>query len=252
MIRRILLIASLCIVFNVLHSQDTQTELFAEANRAFKQENYDQAIKLYSTILEQDFISEELYYNLGTAQLKENLISDAILNLNRCVKLNARHKQAINNLNIARGLVKTEISAIPEFFLARYWKNCSQLFSSTIWAILGLIFAIGFAISFYYWLIPDDRQVKKRAFFVGLSALASFVIISCAGYSKLNIETSQEKAVLMTESELYSGADDRSEVLLQLTPGVEFTVTDQIGEFYKVLLMDKEVGWIKKTMAELI
>jgi len=226
--------------------------LMEQAQLLTKQEKYSDAAELYQQILDSGEFSESLYYNLGTAYVHESKVPQAILYLRKSLKLQPGDVDTHQNLKIARNMVQTEIIPIPEFFLTRYWKTFSKLFSSTVWGIIGLLCLIILGIGFYSWLMGNEIGKRKKAFYTGLMALLLFLISIGAGWTKLLDENSQTQAVLMEPTSLLLGADERSEEILNLSPGVELEILDEIGDFYKVKLFDQELGWINKEVLALI
>lgn len=238
------------VVFSMLAS--TPAELLDEANLLAKQENYSDAINLYEQIVESEHSSEDLYYNLGTAYIHQSKVGEAIVYLRKALKVDPQHKAAFQNLKIARSMVSTEVIAIPEFFLTRYWTRFSNLISSTVWACLGLLLLIGMVYGFYQWLIGEETNKRKKAFYVAISCALLFLISFSAGFTQRNYEINDNYAVIMKDTHLLSGADDRSEELYPLSPGVELKLMDKIGEFYKVKLVDQETGWINEDKLRII
>lgn len=230
----------------------TPAELLDEANVLAKQENYGDAIKLYEQIVDAEHSSEDLYYNLGTAYIHQSRVGEAILYLRKAIKLDPQHKAAFQNLKIARSMVSTEIIAIPEFFVTRYWSRFSNIISSTAWAGLGLLLLIGMVYGFYQWLIGIDTSKRKKAFYIAVACALLFIISFSAGYTQRNYEINDNHAVIMTDTHLLSGADDRSEELYPLSAGVELKLLDKIGDFYKVKLVDQETGWINQDKLRII
>lgn len=233
-------------------SASTPSELLTEADLLAKQENYAEAAKLYEQIVETDHVSEDLYYNLGTAYVHQSKVAEAILYLKKALKIDPKHKAALQNLKIARNMVSTEIIAIPEFFLLRYWKIFSNQLGSTLWACLGLILLIGMVFGFYKWLIGTDLQVRKKAFYLAVFSALLFLLTFFAGMTQHKWETNSDFGVIMTDTQLLSGADDRSEELYPLSAGVEIKLVDKIGDFYKVKLVDQEEGWINQDKLRII
>lgn len=230
----------------------TPTEMLSEANLLAKQENYADAIKLYEQIVETEQSSEDLYYNLGTAYIHQSKVADAVLYLRKALKLNPQNKAVLQNLKIARSMVPTEVIAIPEFFLTRYWTTLSNQIGSTAWAWLGLLLLIAMVFGFYNWLIGTDTDKRKKAFYVAIFCLVLFLFTFLAGLTQYKYESNSEQAVIMKEIQLLSGADYRSEELYPLSPGVEVKLMDKIGDFYKVKLVDHETGWINQSKLRII
>lgn len=227
----------------LLHASSPE-EMLNEALALSKQEKYAEAALLYEQILDAGVSSQGVNYNLGTAYLHESKIAKAILFLRKSLKLDPSDEDALQNLKIARSQVVTEVIAIPEFFIKRYWDRFALLFTSSVWAILGILCLILMLVSFYYWLMANDISTRKKAFYLCVLSLILFFISLFSGITKLGFENSTDQAVVMKETNLLIGADERSESLQGLSPGVELTIIDEIGDFYKVKLFDQEIGWV--------
>lgn len=235
-----------------LATEESTIELLDQAQLLHKQEKYAEAVKLYTQIIDSGHYSESVYYNLGTAHVKEANVPSAILYLRKSLKLDPGNADSQQNLKIARSMVDTEIIPIPEFFITRYWTQFSKILSSTVWAIIGLMSLLGLLAGFYFWLIGTDVDKKKKAFYLAIAALLFFLVSFAAGLTKLSNENDQNQAVLMKATPLLIGADDRSEEIMNLSPGVEVEILDEIGQFYKVRLFDRELGWINKELLAVI
>jgi tetratricopeptide (TPR) repeat protein len=233
-------------------TQADATKQLRDAELLLKNNEVEDAISLYESILSEGYTSEQLYYNLGTGYTSVSQPGKAVLFLKKALKINPRHSEAKHNLEIARRIVDTEVLPIPEFFLLRYWRSISNVFSSGTWAILGLLSIIAGAVAFYFWLFGNSTHQKKKAFYGLLAGILLFLFCIAAGWSKYIEETTEKYAVIMDASPLFEGPDDRSKELLQLSPGVECVILDQINPYLKIKLRDQEIGWIPKEKVERI
>lgn len=242
----ILILFLCCLAF----AQTDASEKLKEAERLLKEDKIADAVSLYEDIVSEGYTSEDVYYNLGTAYTSLAKPGKAVLYLKKALKSNPLHSEAKHNLAIARNTVDVEILAIPEFFLLRYWRSFANIVSSGLWAVLGLLSLIAAAVAFYYWLFGTSMEQKKKAFYGLLVGTLFFLLSFAAGWSKYQEETTQKYAVIMEPSALFEGPDDRSEELIQLSPGVECVILDQIGAYLKLKLRDQEIGWINAEKVE--
>ncbi len=229
-----------------------ENELLQRATAALEAGDYQSAISQYIEITESGYTSPDLEYNLGTSYLKQEDGANAILHLRRALKESPRHSAAQHNLKIARNIVETEISLIPDFFLLRYWRSLYRLLSSSAWAVVGFTCLLGIVAAVYAWLFPQSRRMKRMAFSSGIAFTILTLVCLLAGYGRHADETSTDQAVITAASDFYIGADDRSESLGYLSTGVECVIVDQIGDFLKIQLRDKEIGWIEASKLTII
>ncbi len=238
------------ILFSCLSFAQDASEQLKDAERLLKEEKVEDAVSLYENILSEGYASEHVFYNLGTAYTSLGKPGKAVLYLKKALKSNPLHSEAKHNLQIARNTVDLEIIAIPEFFLLRYWRSFAGIMSSSVWALLGMLCLIAAAIACYYWLFGQSIERKKKAFYGLISGVLLFLLTLAAGWSKYKEETTTKYAVIMESSALFEGPDDRSEALIQLSPGVECVILDQISTYLKVKLRDQEIGWVSAEKLE--
>lgn len=230
-----------------------QEDQFLQANNAYNQSDYGKAISLYEEILSTQQESADLYLNLGNAYLKNNQLGKAVLNYERGLKIDNSNKLLLQNLKFANKQIETPLTLIQDFFLSRYWHTVVTSMSSGGWASLQIILLILIAIALGFWFLGKSLSNKKTAFY-SLIILVSILLFSIlAGTTKYNIERNATHAVVINNSaSLLTGASPQSELLLNLSEGIKVKLLDQIEDYYKVELIDKEVGWIALSELEAI
>ena len=235
----------------ILIAQDNLT-LFEEANAAYIAKEYAQAIEKYEQILNTGEVSSDLYYNLGNAYYKLDQKGKAILNYERGLML-SNNADLKYNLELARKGLEDEIEVLPPFFLSQWWAGVRQLASSKGWTIIALLmFWLGIA-GLIVWQLAGQRKQKKLGFLAGLLLLAfSFFPFALAVHS-MQLEADSGRAVVMSEEgNLRSGPDEVSTSIMLLHEGTLVEILDQIGDWYKVRLMNGEQGWLKVNVVEKI
>lgn len=252
--RYLLIILSFVLVSNIVYAADgSPQELWQEANKAYKAEQYKEAIQKYESILSTGNYSKELYYNLGNSYYQEKQIASSILHFERALKISPYNKDVQYNLSIAKLELADDIEVLPPFFLAAWWKNIHQLTSSTSWAILSILMMIIGVAGLIMWLIGQDRSQKKRGFIGGISLIALSLLFLGLAFSQSVEENNSGEAIIMTqEINLQSAPESQSNTILQLHEGTKVTILDQIGDWYKVLIANGEQGWIEKNTIEKI
>ena len=243
MMKRILLLSFFGLT---LYCSSAQVEsLFQQANEAYSEKAYAKAIELYGQLVEQDYQSVELYYNLGNSYFKQQELGRAILFFEKALLLDPDDEDARHNLQLARSLTKDDIAVLPPFFLARWWGGIRQLNSGLGWALVSiLVLWLGIA-GLVIWLVARERQRKKLGFILGGVLILLSVFFLALARSQSQIEDHNNMAIVLAkETSLKSAPDEESTELLLLHEGAKVELLDQIGSWSKVRLMNGEQGWL--------
>ncbi len=229
------------------------TQLFQEANELYQSNEFTTAIEKFESIEKQGYRSPELYYNLGNAYFKIHKPGKAILNYERALLIaNTESRSDITfNLELARKSLPDEIEVLPPFFLKRWKRNLNRLASSKSWSIVALILfwlSIG---GFVVWLKGKSREQKKIGFVVGMCVLILSVLPFLIAIDSSQTERNSGLAVIMSnEVDLRSAPDEVSNSVFILHEGTSVELLDQIGDWYKVKLLNGEQGWLPKKALE--
>ena len=250
---RKLILNTLLFILPALVLASDAEKIFEEANELFKSNEFSAAIEKYEAIEMQGYKSSELFYNLGNAYYKINKPGKAILNYERALLIStAKSRSDIKyNLDLARENLPDDIEVLPPFFLKRWKENVRQVTSSKGWSILALLFFwLGLG-GFVVWLKGESRERRKIGFVVGLALIVFCAIPFYLAIDSLSVEKSSGLAVIMTtEVNLRSAPDEVSTSTLLLHEGTSVELLDQIGEWYKVKLLNGEQGWLPMNALE--
>ncbi len=228
-------------------------KIFKEANELYQANEFSTAIEKYESIEQQGFRSPELYYNLGNAYYKINQQGKAILNYQRALLIATSESRSDikYNLELARKRIPDEIEVLPPFFLKRWKDNLRQFASSESWTVIALIFfwmGIG---GLVVWLKGKSRQQKKIGFVAGVVILIWSILPFYMALDSSDLKSGSGLAVIMTnEVDLRSAPDEVSNSIFLLHEGTSVELLDQIGEWYKVKLLNGEQGWLPMKVLE--
>jgi len=166
--KRILYLALMIVPVSLFGKVTMQNpdSLFALANKYYTEGKYSEAVTHYEAIVANGKVSAELYFNLGNAYFKLNDIAHAILNFERAYLLNPGDDDISFNLELARAYTTDKIEAIPDFFVVKWVKSISNLFSSNTWAFLAISSFIIALILFMIFQFSGKYLIKKYAFII--------------------------------------------------------------------------------------
>lgn len=226
----------------------------ANADAAYRNGDYQQAIELYQKELKNG-ISAETYNNLGNAYYRIDNIPMAILSYEKALKLDPMNKATEHSLEIAR--TKTIDKLPPEsqmFFVKWYHGLCASMTIDT-WAIIGTSL-LGIAlILFLIYLFFEDVQVRRISFYVSILLLIMCGICNVAAWQRQQFITSNDTAIVMNSSiTVKSSPTLKSPDACIIHEGTWVRIVDnEMKGWYGIRLSDGREGWIKTTdVAEIL
>lgn len=232
-------------------AQSEEQSTFLAANEAFSNKNYDQAIQLYESILDKDFQSSELYFNLGNCFFQKKEWGKSILNYERALLISPNDDVILQNLSLAKSETVDEIAVLPNFFLARWWTQIRNLTHSGVWSLFGiLLFWLGIG-GIIVWILGKERTQRKQGFLGGIITLGLSILVFALAFSSYQMQQKSNSAIIMSkETSLKSLPDEISNEILPLHEGTKVKITEKITSWYKVRLDNGEVGWIIESALE--
>ncbi len=235
-----------CLLLGAQHlfALDADAE-FKKANDAFQAKNYAGAIASYEAILKEGLQSDGLFYNLGNAYLKNGDLGKAILNYEKTLLQYPRHKEARYNLEIANARAVDEISALPVFFLKRWWRGLRDSLPAGGWGLLTLLASWLSVGGVAGWLLYTQRRKKKWSFLAAFAGLFLIILFFTLGLDRSNTMKDSGYAILLQkELPLRSAPDGESAEVLVLHEGTKVEILDQISDWNKIKLVNGEQGWL--------
>jgi len=246
---RLLIISLLVLGVHIALAASPEIERhMLRANEAYQSGNFAEAMRQYLALAEQGYRSEALYYNLGNACYRLDSVGRAVLYYERALLLDPDDQDITHNLQVIRDQLPDEIDPLPVFFLTAWWRSASLSMPETSWSTLALVALwLGFG-GFSLWLLGNQRQLKKVGFAAGIVLLLLSGLFFAFANSRVQLEDdSAREVILAAEVALRSAPDQASEALLELHEGTTLRLLDQIGDWYKIELLDGNQGWLPKS-----
>lgn len=219
--------------------------LLNQANMQYQESHFEEAIAMYERLINDDYTSPGLYFNLGNAYFKSNKLPQAILNYERALLRAPNDEEIQYNLQLARTYVVDEIEEIPPFFLNKWIKSVSFIYSFEMWAMISIISFIIFLTVLLMYLFSGKIGVKKTSFWISILA---FIISASSFYfshKRYHSIYSNKYAIIATPTVTVKGSpDDGGTDLFVLHEGTKVSVKDKLGEWREIKIADGNSGWI--------
>lgn len=249
--KHILLVILLLQVFFFSNAQADFDTRFAQANQAFQNKKFTEAITIYETLLRDGGISAALYYNLGTSYYGAGDLGKSILYYEKALKLGS-DDDIMHNLGIAKSEQLdqlTSVGATPR----QWWEGMISSLSATTWTVLLVLFFWLAIAGFLIWQLHQERSQRKRGFLLGISGFTLAIFFSILAYAANDLERNPNRAIL-TEKEiaLRAAPDPQSKTLKTVHEGLNLTLLEELNDWYQVRLINGDKGWLPKESFERI
>jgi tetratricopeptide (TPR) repeat protein len=228
-----------------------QNKDISKAIDAYNNKDFQKAIVIYTELLSGNNFSPDLYYNLGDSYYKNGEFGKALLYFEKALKYEPNNKYFQHNIYVVKRKIDSEIIELSDFFLKRWWDSLTNLFSLEIWTILSVLFAILIVVLLFLLWFHKER-FRFVSYGVVLLFITFFMISIFASNNVKNRIYNNKNVVLINIDSLYSAPDIRSDLLYKLDAGEKLNIIDSIDTWYRVKLLNKELGWINKKNCEKI
>lgn len=242
--KRLIYIFGLFFLLNNAFSADVDS-LFVKANENYSQNLFANAIDLYLQIIDQDYESAEVYYNLGNAYFKSNDIPSAILYYEKARKLKPNDEDIEFNLKVAKTKIVDKIEPVPELFFWQWWRSIYNVFNADTWAKIGVGGFILFFILLAFYLLSKQIFIRKSAFYTGVVVLIITLFTLAVGYQKYRLLKSDNEAIVFTPTITVKSSPNQNSVdLFVIHEGSKVKIIEKVGGWYEIKIANGSVGWL--------
>lgn len=248
--------------FVVLFSISVFCNLFAQSDtisisetipELYKTQDYQSVIDLCEQTVANGSESAELYYNLGNAYFKMNELPKAILNYEKALLLSPNDKDIQYNLAFAYSQQPDNIEHLSLGFLPRMYQKFYRLLVVDTWAILGIIFAVIFAVSVCLFLFSQVLFRKKIALVSLLCGIVFGILSVCCANSRYKELNNHEYAIVIEPTtSIKTEPTVTSMDLATIHGGIKVKIIEEAFGWLKVELGNGKEGWIMKEYIERI
>jgi tetratricopeptide (TPR) repeat protein len=216
-----------------------------QANEAYQANQYKEAISLYLKVVDLQFESATLYYNLGNAYYKNGALAPALLWYERAHRFAPNNEDIIHNINFIQQQLVDKIEVLPELFIVKWWNLCSSLLTGNQWAILSIIACSLLVLCLLVILLIRITWVRSTAIFIALVAFI-FTIFSIVFAKKETVRYMQHpEGIIMSQVvNVKSTPNEKGSDLFVIHSGLKVGITDRLNEWIEIRLPNGEKGWI--------
>lgn len=212
---------------------------FEEANEAYGQGQYDQAVEGYRDLLDAGYASGALYHNLGNAYARLDRTGPAIWAYERGRRLRPEDPRLQHNLEYVRQRANLPRRGLPPRGLASLVAGWPPL----VLFGLGVLLMCGGALGAVVWASPDRVFVWRRPGVWGTFGAGAVLLVMALGTSYVQDQT--RRAVVMEEAApLRAAPADTAVSDTTLRSGTMVDLRMQRDGWVRVRLGDQTEGWM--------
>jgi tetratricopeptide (TPR) repeat protein len=238
-----ILVATIFAVFLGTSAFAQSAAEFMEANQAYAQGHFKQAIDIYEGLVRSGQWSANLFYDLGNAYFRTGDFGRAILNYERALALERHHPEAAANLQIVRD--EARALEMEQSWPERYLRFAS----SNQYSIMAAIaFWVG---AFCVIRLVFLRRRSNGTVALAIFSLLAFVISTFSAY-EFEYGSKGDALAIVTGKDVQArlATADTANTVLVLPPGSEIRILSTRGDWVYAVLPNNLRGWIPAKDAE--
>lgn len=254
--KKILHLVSIFILLSPIHAatiQDTVEIWLNEGNSFYQQKKYSEAIDSYQKVIDKNFESATLYYNLGNAYFKNEENGKALLWYERALKFDPSNEDIQHNIAFVNQKLEDKIDVLPELLLTRWYNTIASSMTSNQWATFSIIAFIIILLSILTLLLVRIPWIKSSSIFVLFFSLLFFIFSILFSYRNSTISEKHPEAIILKS--VINGKSTPNESgtdLFVIHEGLKVKISDQLNDWVEIKLPNGEKGWIKYSDLEKI
>ncbi|WP_300728315.1 tetratricopeptide repeat protein [uncultured Bacteroides sp.] len=226
----------------------------AQADKAYQEEKYADAIQMYETILQNDGESADIYYNLGNSYYKNKNIAKAVLNYERALLLNPGDADIRFNLEMAESKTVDQVTPKSEVFIKTWINNLINCMSEHGWAMTGIVTFILLLGCIALYIFGNRIVIKKIGF---IAAIVFLVVTVCsnlfASHQKDELVERHGAIVMSPSITVKSTPNESGTDLFVIHEGTKVYIEDAtMKEWREIRLEDGKTGWLPASAIEVI
>ncbi len=215
---------------------------FENANRAYRESKFEDAVSLYKMLAEKYPSQPAFYFNLGNALHRSGEHGTAILAYERARRLAPRQGDILANLNYARSLLeyKVEDKRLGLVQLADTLLGFFRAHELNLFALLAVFLGVSsWAFVLFFKADTSWGGIRKTL------SMITLIAVALASFKGIQENFFHEAIVTVKEAQVYYGPSVTDQPAFRLGDGLKAYVLDSREGWNRILIPSGESGWIQ-------
>ena len=224
---------------------ESDGQIFAAANEAYRQKDYVKAEQLYGSLVGRGVVSADLFYNMGNTCYRLNRLGESLLWYERALRLKPSNADIRANIAYVNSRTVDQMEVLPVFFLKRWFDSLRGLFSVTGWALFSIVSALLFFAGLAFFLLAGSLRLRMRLLLLDFFLFCILALgIGMAFAQRHALEREDEAVVTALSVQVRSMPDASGTELFTVHEGMKVRLADEVGEWTEAIFPNGSKGWI--------
>lgn len=249
---KILLIIFGIVFFINLFAIDSQEQILIKANAAYKNNDFDNALKYYSELEMKNPKNPDLYYNIGNSYFRLNRIGLAILYYKKALLNNSAHSLAKKNLNFALKFTIDKQDYENQNFITNLIMKAYKALSLNILSVLLLFSLTSFVFIVQRLIKKNSRHSHTLRLLLVVSIFISSIFIVWSSMRYYHYINNNEAVILSSEVNAYSGPGENFSKLFTIHEGLIIKINKKDNAWTLISLSNGFSGWVRTSTYKVV
>jgi len=238
-------------LFLLITPPAAQADVWAQANQAYQEERFQEAVELYESILADGVQNGNIHFNLGNAYFKTQQLGKAVLHYYKARKFSPGDEDIANNLALAaESRVDPIIDEEDEAFSRGFDAVAHTLNYKAVFYLSLVMLCMGGLASLGMILKP---QTGKWIGYVMVTGSVVGLLLMAAAFLQYHQITRTDMAVIIAkEVNVLSGPSSKEPISFTIHEGISCRVLDENEGWCRIRLANGFNGWMRRSDLEVI
>ena len=220
-------------------------DLYNRGNKAYRNKDFNTAIKKYTAAIDSGGVSSELFYNLGNAYFRAGSLAKATLWFERARMLAPTDNDINNNLKFVQKSTQDKIESLYRGILIVWFIRLIESISfDRYWWILLIVSLLATLATIY-------KILRLQGSWLAITFWILFLVLLAGWYFKGNRIWERNLAVTMfPKVDVRSAPEQDSEILFTIHDGTILGIKEYRRNWFRIILADGHTGWLPEKSIE--
>lgn len=238
----------LFLLTGVLSAQDSASQsdiLFENANTAYRNGFYEEALSNYQQIDSLGLHSADLFYNLGNTYYKLNQVAPSIYYYEKALLSNPNHEDAKHNLIFAQRMTIDAFEVLPKSVFQKINERIIYPISYNTWAWISVFLVFLLSSFFLLYHFAKYTHTKRVFFILSFISIALFLISLSFTIKAKHYDMHNQPAIIFnTKVSVKSEPNHAALEAFELHEGTKVLVLENMDSWSKIKVVDGKIGWL--------